>query len=166
MLLHKLQHYVHLHLLEPVDVVGGSLVVGALGHHGVDLLLGVALGGVVTLGLHPGHELGVVYDELLEGVAGLVDEVHMYVGVVGVHLTATLVDGHEDGLDTRGGLCHEAHGACGGDGEAGDVAAAILLHLVVECGIGILETVDEGVVLLALGVIYLECSTLLGHLHG
>ena len=56
----------HLYLLEPVDIVGGSLVVGAFGYHGVDFLLGVALGGVVALGLHPSHELGMVYDELFE----------------------------------------------------------------------------------------------------
>ena len=134
--------------------------------HVVDLGRGVLLGGGVAVGHHPGDELVVEDDVLLKGVARLVHIIYMYVRVVRVHLAAALVDGQEDGLDAGRGLRHEARGAGGGDGEAGNVASAELRHAFVECRIGFAQAGDEGVVLLAFGVVDLEGATVAGQLDG
>ncbi len=99
----------------------------------------------------------------LERIARLVHEVHVHVHVVGVDLAAALVDGEEHRLDARRSLRHDGRGAGRSDGEAGDVAATYAHHLVVQFGIGLAQTADEGVVLLALGIVHLERATLLGH---
>ena len=155
----------HAHLHQPVHIVGSGLVVGRLLHQLVYLLLGVALGGVQPVHLHPLHELRVVYDILLERVAYLVDKVYMHIGIIGIHLTTTLVDGHEHRLDATRGLRHQRRGSRRCDSQTGDVAAAIFYHIVVKGCISLLDTLYEGVLGLTLGVVYLEGATLLGHLH-
>ena len=104
-------------------------------------------------------------DVFLERVARLVHEVDVHGRVVGVHLAAALVDRHEHRFDARRGLGHQAGGARGGDGQAGDVAPAIFCHEFVEFGVGFAQAVDEGVVLFALRVVDFKGSALLGHLH-
>ena len=89
----------------------------------------------------------------------------MHPTVVGVHLTAALVDRHEHRLDATGCLRHEARCACRRNGETRDVASSALHHAVIEGGIGLLNAQDERVVLLAVAVVYREGATLLCHLH-
>ena len=89
----------------------------------------------------------------------------MHVLIVGVHLAATFVHGLEDGLDTRGGLRHQADRTRWSDGQAGDVAATVLLHHLVQLGVCLAQAVDIGVVLLALPVIDGERAALLRHVH-
>ena len=155
----------HAHLHQPVHIIGCSLVVGRLSHQLVHLLLRIALRGVHAVHLHPFHELGVIDKVFLERVAHLVHIVHMYVGVVGVHLAATGIDGQEDGFDATGGLCHERRGSSRSNGQTGNVSASALHHVGIECGVCVLDAPDEGVVLLALGIVYLEGAALLGHLY-
>ncbi len=106
-----------------------------------------------------------IHDVFLEGVTAVVDEVHPDVGVVGVHLAAALVDGHEHRLDARCGLRHEACGACGRYGQACYVAPSVLGHVGVELRIGLFQAHYVGVVFLAFGVVDLECSALAGQFH-
>ena len=90
----------------------------------------------------------------------------MDIGVIGINLTAALVHRHEDRLYTTCGLRHEAGGSSRSNGKAGDVAAAILHHILVQLCVGLSETVDERIGLFPLGVEYLEGTTLLCHHHG
>ena len=107
----------------------------------------------------------VVDDILLECVAVLIGEVGMHVGVVGVYLAAALVYGHEHRLNARCGLRHDANGAGWGNGEAGNVAAAIFLHLLIHGRAGLPQAVDEWVGCLACCVVNLESTTLFGKVH-
>ena len=154
----------HAYLHQPVYIVGCSLVVGRLLYQTVYLFLRVALSGVHAVYLHPLHELGVVDDVFFEGVANLVDEVYVHVGIAWVHLATTLVDRHEDGLYAAGGLRHQRSGARGCYGQAGNVAASVLHHVVIQLRVGLPHSLYEGVLRLALGIVYLECATLASHL--
>ena len=89
----------------------------------------------------------------------------MYGRVVRVNLPTAFVYGHEYWLDAGCRLCHDAHGTCRGNGEACDVSAAVLLHSLVELRGCLAQATYERVVLLALHVEYLECSTLLGECY-
>ena len=102
---------------------------------------------------------------LLELLARLVHIIDVRIDIRGVNLAATLIDGAEYRLDTRRGLRHERRGTRGGNGQHGDVATTHLDHLLVECRVGLLDAVNHRVVLLLLGVINLESTTLAGHLH-
>ena len=153
----------HTHLHEPVNIVGGSLVIRRLLNQSVNLLLSIFLCGIDIVHLHPLKELLVIYDILLERVANLIDKVYMYIGVVGVYLAATLVNRHEYRLYTTCGLCHEAGGTCRSDGKAGYVAAAVLHHILIELGVGLFQPVDERIGLFPLGIENLEGTTLLSH---
>ena len=89
----------------------------------------------------------------------------MHLRVVGVHLAASLIDGHEHGFYSARGLRHERCGACGCYREACDVASSVLGHLLIELGVGLTYACYHGVVLLALRVVDCECSALACHLH-
>ena len=104
-----------------------------------------------------------VDDVLLKGVAHLVDEVYVHIGVAGIHLAPAFVDGHEHGFYAACGLRHQACGACRGNGEAGYVAPSVVCHVGIKLRVGFLDAEDEGVVLLALGVENLEGSALACH---
>ena len=153
----------HTHLHEPVYVVGRSLVVRRLGHEVVYFLLRIFLLGVVAVDVHPCEELVMVHYVLLERVANLVDKVDMNVGIAGVHLAAALVYGHEHRFDAARCLRHEARSAGGGDGQAGYVAAPVLGHVLIQLRVGLAHPRNKGVVLFALGAVYLERAALAGH---
>ena len=121
----------HLHFFHPVDVVGCGVVVRGACHEFVDFGLGVFLAGVDSVHFHPCEELWVIYDVFLERVACVVNEIDMYVGIVGVDLAPTFIYRHEYRFDARCGLCHKAGGACRCDGEAGDVTSSIAHHVFV-----------------------------------
>ena len=97
----------HLHLHKPIDIIGCGFIVRGLCHELVNLLLGVFLGGVVSVDFHPRHKLLMIYDVLLERVAHIVHIIHMHSLIVGIHLAAALIHGQEYRLNAAGGLCHE-----------------------------------------------------------
>ena len=99
----------------------------------------------------------------LEGVAHLVHEVDVYIRVVGVHLAAAFVYRHEDGFYPRGCLRHQRGGSCRCYRQTGNVPASVLLHVLIELGIGFFQAVDERIVLFAFCIINPESSTLLRH---
>ena len=155
----------HLHLHEPVHVVGRGLVVGRARHEVVDFFLRILLRRVEALRLHPGEELVVVNDVFFKGIARFVGIVHMHLRVVRVHLAAALVDRHEHGFDAARRLRHEASGARGGYGEAGNVAPAVAAHVLVEFGVGLLDAENEGVVLLSLCIVDCKRTAFACHHH-
>ena len=155
----------HLHLHQPVHVVGRGLIVRRAAHEVLNLLGRVMLLGVDAVGTHPREELMVVNDIFLKGIARLVCKVHAHLGVVGVHLAAARINGQEHRLDARGGLRHQARGTRGGDCEAGNVAAAVLRHVGIELRVGLLDAKHEGIVLFALCVEHLKRAALLRHRH-
>ena len=104
-----------------------------------------------------------VNNVLLERVAHLVHIVHMHLLVVGVHLAATLIDGHKHRFDAAGGLCHERCGACGSNRQTGDIATTMLHHVVVELWVGLAQTVHKRVVGLTLSIIDGKGTTFLSH---
>ena len=132
-----------------------------LGYEGVNLLLCVSLLGVDAVDAHPFEELPVINDILLERVAHLVNEVDMHVGIVRVHLAATLVYGHEHRLDAACRLCHQRRCSRRCNSQTGDVASAVLQHVLVQLWVSLLYAQDERVVSLAFCAEYLECAALL-----
>ena len=90
----------------------------------------------------------------------------MYVSVVGIHLSAALVYGHEYRLDAACGLCHERCGAGRSDGQTGDVAASVCHDVVVERRVSLLYSEEERVGSLTLLVEHLESSALTSHVYG
>ena len=98
-------------------------------------------------------------------VAHLIDEGHFYVFVVGVYFAAALVAHHKYRFDTRGGLGHQAGGARWGDGQQGDVAAAIALHIGIQGWVDGGQALDERVLFFALAVVNRESSTVAGHVY-
>ena len=155
----------HLYLHQPVHVVGRGFIVRRLLHQVVDFLLRVAFLRVNVVHAHPLHELRMINNIFLVRVAHLVNKVHMHVGVARIHLAAAFIHRHEHRLNAAGGLRHEACGARGGHGETGYVAAPILRHIGIQLGVGLLEPADKRILLLALSVVNLKGSALLGHLH-
>ena len=157
----------HLDLGHPVDVVGRSAVIGRSLHPLVKLLVGDRgqFLRIVSVRLEPLDKVVVVDVVLLELFARFVLVVDVRVVVRGVDLAAALVDRPEDRLDARRSLRHERRGARRGDGQHGDVAAAVLDHLLVEFGIGLADAGDHRVVDLLGGVVDRERAAFGGHLH-
>ena len=153
----------HLHLHQPVDIVGRGVVIRRTANEVVNLLLRVFLLGVDAVDLHPLDELPVIDDVFLERVAHLVNEVDVSLGIVGVDLAAAFIHRHEHRLDTARGLRHQRSSAGRRDGQTGDVAAAVFHHVGVELRIGLLDAQDERIVLLALGVVDGESAALSSH---
>ena len=155
----------HAHLHEPVHIVGRGFVVGRACHKCVNLLLGVPLGCVNAVHLHPREELAVIDDVLLKRVAHLIHEVHMSVFVARIYLPPTLIHRHEHRLYAACGLRHKACRTRRGYCQTGNVAPSILLHVGIQAGVGLFYTSDERIVLLPLGIVYLESAALTGHVH-
>ena len=155
----------HAHLHQPIYIVGRGLVVRRLRHELVDLLLSVPLRDVKAVYLHPLQKFPMVDDVFFEAVAHLVYIVHMHIGVVRIHLAATLVDRHEYRLYARGGLAHERRGARGGNRQAGDISATIFLHVGIQLGVGLLQAQDERIVSLALCIIDGKGTSLPSHCY-
>ncbi len=156
----------HTHLHQPVNIIGRGLIIRRTGYQVVDFLLRVFLFGVNAIDLHPRQELLMINDILLERVAHLINIVHMHGCIVGVYLAAAFVNGHKHRLDAAGGLRHQRCGAGGGNGQAGDVAAAMFQHVLIQLRIGLFQSVDKRIVLLAFGIINFKSTTLCCHLHG
>ena len=106
-----------------------------------------------------------VDDVLLERVTHFVNIVHMYSLVVGIHFATTLVYRHEHWLYAACGLCHQR--GCTGRSycQAGNVAAPVFHHVLVELCVGLLYAVDERIVLFAICIEYFKRATLLCHDH-
>ena len=90
----------HTHLHQPVDVVCRCFIIRRAFHKFVYFFLAIPLLCVNPVHLHPCKELTVVDNVLFEGIANLVDEVYMYVCIIRINLTTTLIDRHEDWFDT------------------------------------------------------------------
>ncbi len=103
----------------------------------------------------------------LEIVAALVLDNLVLRGVlvVGVDFLAALVRHQEYWFDARCGLRADAHGAGRGYGQQRDVAASVGQHIGVHLRVGLGQALDEGVQLLAVGVIDGEAAALFGHRH-
>ena len=99
----------------------------------------------------------------LEGVACFINIVNAHFGIIGVDFTPTFVNRHEHWFYSGGGAGHKACGACGGDGEAGYVAAPLFCHSLIHGGVFLSEAVQERVVLFPFMVEHLESSSLSGH---
>ena len=91
----------HLHFLEPVDIVGSGFVVGRPFHQFVYLGLGVVMAHGNTVYFHPFDEFGMIHHKLLECIAVLVHEIHTDIDIVCIDLAAAFVDRHEHRLDAR-----------------------------------------------------------------
>ena len=89
----------------------------------------------------------------------------MYIGVIWVHLSAAFVYRHEYRFNTRCRLRHDTHGAGGRNRQAGNVASAILLHVIVQAWASLFQAVNERVTGLAVNVENLKCTTLLGKVY-
>ena len=152
----------HPHFHQPIHIVGRCLVIRRPGDQSVNLLLRVTLVGVNAVHPHPFDELAVVNDIFLKRVAHLIHKVDVYVGVVGIHLSAAFIHRHEHRLYAACGLCHQTCGACRCYGQAGNVSSAVGNHVVIQLRIGLFQSVDEWVVLFPAGV---KCPTLFGHFH-
>ena len=167
---HPLLHRaLQLDFLDVVSVSSGGFVIGRLLHERIDLLFAhlFHLLQRVALGLGPHHELVMEDHILLEHVADRVLDNGFGDGnIVGVDFAAALIDHIEGRFDAGGGLSADAHAAGGGDGEQGDVAAAVTDHVVVKLGIGVAEALNEGVVSLLDAAVDGECAALLGHSDG
>ena len=90
----------HSNFFKPVNIVGSGLVVGRTCNQFIHLLLREIGFHINAVDLHPGDEFGVINHIFLESIAGFVHEVNMHIGVVGVDLATTFVDGHEHRFDT------------------------------------------------------------------
>ena len=125
----------HVDFLYPVDIVGCGAGIRRACHELLDLFLSIVVADRDSCNIHPVDKARVVDDVFFECVAVFVYEINSGVGIVGVHLAAAFVDRHEDRLDARGGLSHQAGRSRGSNGQAGDVAATVLLHHLVQLGV-------------------------------
>ena len=119
----------------------------------------------VSFQFQPIDKLGMQYVVFFKVVAVLVLDHFVFRGVfiVGVDFLAAFIAHQKHRFDARGGLGADTHGAGGGNGEQSDVAAAVLHHLGVEFRVGLGQTLDEGIQLLAVGVVEGETAALFGH---
>ena len=104
-----------------------------------------------------------VNDVFLERIAHFVYKVHAHIGVVRINLATPLVNGHEHRFDAGGCLSHERCCAGWRDGETSNVSSTELLHVGRELRVGRKESVNERILSLASGIVYLECATLFSH---
>ena len=95
---------------------------------------------IISIDLHPLQELTMINNVFLKAIADLIDKIYMHISIVGVNLATTLVNRHEDWFDTAGCLRHERCRARGSNRQAGNIAAPITLHIVIEFRIGLFQT--------------------------
>ena len=150
----------HAHLVHPVDVVGCGLIIRRLSDDCIEFLVIVFqnLIDIVSIDFQPSNELGVKYVVFLERIARYIGKGHVDILVVGVYLTAAFVADHKDRLYARSGLRTDAHRARRGDGQHGDIAATDACHLLIEVFIQGTQTLDERIILFALGIIHWELA--------
>ena len=163
-----LHRALHLHFVYPVDVIGRGFVVWRLCNDAIQLFIIVMQHfiHIVAVHLKPGDELGMEHIIFFKRVTRHIGKGDMNVFVVGIHLATALVADHKDGFDARGGLGADADGTCGRNGQHGDVAASHSTHLLVEVLVQGAQTLDEGVVLFAFGIIHGELATFFGQIDG
>ena len=87
----------------------------------------------------------------------------VHVEVVGVDLSSAFINHVESGFDAGGGLGADAYASGRGDGEQGDVAAAVANHVGVEFFVGFFDTEDERVVAFLGAAIDGECAAFFRH---
>ena len=157
----------HTHFVHPVDVVGRGFVVGRFLYDGLQLLV-VHIRHfvyIVVIDFQPLNKFGVKHGKFLESVA--VGVFHNFLGafqtVVGIYLATTVVSHKEHRLNARSSLCTDTYGTRWGYGEQCYVAASVLVHFGVEFGVGLGYAADEGIVLLAVGVVERERLAFLSH---
>ena len=104
-----------------------------------------------------------INDVFFKSIARLVNVIDVNFGIVGIDLATTFVNSHKHGFDTAGGLGHQTGGTGRRNGEAGNVATTILLHHLIKLRVGLPQTVDKRIILLAINVEKFEGSTLFCH---
>ena len=154
----------HLYLHQPIDIVWSSLVVRWLSYQVVDFFLSVTLFGVKTVGFHPSEELMMIYNVFFECVAGFIHEIHVYLWVVWIDLSSTLINRHKDWLNTRCSLCHQAGSSSWSNGQTSNVSTTVLLHFFVQGRISFLDAVDERIVLFTFPIVDGERTAFLSHI--
>ena len=155
----------HTYLHQPIDVVCSSFIIRRTLHKFVNLFLTVLLLRIDSVHLHPCQELTVVNNVLLKRVAHLINEVYMYIRIVWIDLTTTLIYRHKDRFNTRCRLCHERGCTRRSNRQTGNISTTILLHILVELSVSFLQTKDKRIFLLTLSIVYLKRTTLLCHCH-
>ena len=155
----------HLHFHEPINIVCRCLVVRRLRHESVNLFLRVILRSIKTIHLHPSHKLGVINDVFFKRIARFIHKVYAHFGVVRIDLTTALINGEEDGFDTARCLRHQTCCTRWRNGQASDVATAVLHHIFIERRVGILYAEHKGICHFALGVVDLEGTAFARHFY-
>ena len=105
------------------------------------------------------------YDVFFECVPCFVYKVYMNIRIVRVHLSSTFVNRQEYRLDTRGGLRHQTGRSGWSNRQAGNVAATIFLHVLIQFRVGCCQALDERIVLFTFAIVYFEGTAFFGHFH-
>ena len=155
----------HLHLHQPVYIIGSSLIIRWFCNQVVDFFLSITFVWIVSVYLHPCQEFMVEYDVFFECVSCFVYEIDTYVFVVRINLTAAFVDRHKYRLNTGSSLSHQTGSSGRGNSQTGNIASAILSHFFVQCRICFFQTIDKRVVFFSFCVIDFEGSTFFCHVY-
>ena len=155
----------HLHLHQPVDIVRSRFVIRRFGNQFVNLFLSVTSGRVVSVSFHPSHELVVEYDIFFECVACLVNKVNMYVRIIRIYFSSTLVNRQENRFNTGSRLCHQTGCSCRSNRQTGNITTTVFLHFCIQFRISFGQTLNERVVLFAFVAVYFESTTFFSHFN-
>ena len=155
----------HTHLHQPINVIGCGFMVRRTCHEFVYLVLRITFLGIESLCLHPCEELGVIDNVFFEAVTRFVHKVDVYVGIIGVNLAATHIDGHEYGFDARSSLRHKACSACGGNRQTSYIATTILYHVGIKFGGLFFDAQYEGIIRFTLSIVYAKRTAFPCHFH-
>ena len=155
----------HTHLLYPIDVVRCRFVIRRPRNNFIDFFLRIIISHFIPVHLHPCNELMMINQIFFECIARLVDIVYMHVCIIRIYFTATTINGHKHGLDTRSRLCHQAGRSRRSNRKAGYISTPPFHHIVIQLGIGLTQTVDKRIFFFPTRIINLKCPTFFGHLH-
>ena len=153
----------HLHLHQPVYIIRSSLIIRRLGNQLIDFLLCITLCCIIAVNIHPFQEFTMVYDILFVTVTHFIYKINMNILIIRIYFATTLIDRHKDWFNTTGSLRHQRCCPGRGNRKTGNISTTIFCHILIKLGISFFNTENERVLLLTLGIINFEGSTLFSH---
>ena len=121
---------------------------------------------IIAVYLQPCDEVMMEHIVLFPCISYFIGEGDGYIFIVGINFPAAFVGDSKNRLQSGGGLCENADGTRGGNGQHSYVPASVFLHLLIDTWICFFDTFDKGVVFFPFCVVNRERAPFLRHRNG
>ena len=89
----------------------------------------------------------------------------MYVRIIRIYFSSTLVNRQENRFNTGSRLCHQTGCSCRSNRQTGNITTTVFLHFCIQFRISFGQTLNERVVLFAFVAVYFESTAFFCHFN-